>query len=627
MEKQEPVTPAGRLFLQEEMNTVINCVIAEMKNSIILQHSRFRSILVKDREGREYLETKNDFNIDKHIFLVKDIEKIYGQGEDCKNDDLSTTMLVNNYLADLSVSTPLDFDKPLSELHLLKEQNRSTALRKHEIKFIFDLYSPFDRSLLTLLGDVISLMSLVLAMCRKVDHPDQLPTIPSSSTKTDNNNNKSTSGSSMRRNIWKLLMAIWCTAVYAMELLLRTLFVKDAETKLSGGSGVELWPRKAATARFKLDDMKSVKNAMANTVRVVSAGLSRYLDYHKPSNSKLQEGLRIAGLGMVNLGKQPGLQDMSELVKSKLVPSWWGNKFGFMLHHKNVENDPLQYVKRAKDMLDKKKLSLEAHFSYTIGNLIICLQYNFYDIKCCWPTRRNYVWRNPITSFRVTSTSLPHALTMHMVSYAGKAELRILVAKARPSIPCQVFRRCIARNEGLISAGLSRYLDYHQPSDSKPKEGLRITGLGMVNLRKQPGLQDMSDLVKSTSVSTWWGNKFGFMLLPIYHRKNVVDNDPLQYVAMWLNNRVVCNTSFTISNVVGPQEEIMFGENPITSFRITSTSLPHALTMHMVSYAGKEELQILVAKDIIPDPQFLAKCFEDAFLQLLFRHTISINHN
>ncbi|XP_026394609.1 O-acyltransferase WSD1-like isoform X2 [Papaver somniferum] len=429
MEKQEPVTPAGRLFLQEEMNTVINCVIGlkhpideytiktEMKNSIMLQHARFRSVLVKDKEGREYWETRNGLNIDKHIFLVKDIEKIYGQGDDCKNDD---TTLVNSYLADLSVSTPLDISKPLWELHLLKEQ-KCVILRVHHA-----------------LGDVISLMSLFLAMCKKVDHPDQLPSIPTSSSKKDNN--KSTSKSSMGKKVRKLLMTIWCTMVYAMELLLRTLFVKDAETKLSGGSGVELWPRKAATARFRMDDMKSVKNAMANT---------------------------------------------------------------------------------------------------TINDVLF----------------------------------------------------------------------------GVVSAGLSRYLDYHKPSNSKLQEGLRITGLGMVNLRKQPGLQDMSELVKNKPLSSWWGNKFGFILLPIYHHKNV-DNDPLQYAAMLLNYRVVCNTSFTISNVVGPQEEIMFGGNPVTSFRVTSTSLPHALTMHMVSYAGNAELQILVAKDIIPDPEFLAKCFEDALLEM-----------
>lgn len=41
-----------------------------------------------------------------------------------------------------------------------------------------------------------------------------------------------------------------------------------------------------------------------------------------------------------------------------------------------------------------------------------------------------------------------------------------------------------------------------------------------------------------------------------------------------------------------------------------------AITMHMVSYAGRADLQILVAKDIIPDPQVLAKCFEDALLEM-----------
>lgn len=41
-----------------------------------------------------------------------------------------------------------------------------------------------------------------------------------------------------------------------------------------------------------------------------------------------------------------------------------------------------------------------------------------------------------------------------------------------------------------------------------------------------------------------------------------------------------------------------------------------ALTMHMMSYAGRAEMQVLVAKDIIPDPEFLAECFENALLEM-----------
>ena len=38
--------------------------------------------------------------------------------------------------------------------------------------------------------------------------------------------------------------------------------------------------------------------------------------------------------------------------------------------------------------------------------------------------------------------------------------------------------------------------------------------------------------------------------------------------------------------------------------------------MHMMSYAGKADMQILVAKDLIPQPEILAKCFEDALLEM-----------
>lgn len=38
--------------------------------------------------------------------------------------------------------------------------------------------------------------------------------------------------------------------------------------------------------------------------------------------------------------------------------------------------------------------------------------------------------------------------------------------------------------------------------------------------------------------------------------------------------------------------------------------------MHMVSYAGMAELQILVAKDAIPDPKTLARFFEDSLREM-----------
>lgn len=70
----------------------------------------------------------------------------------------------------------------------------------------------------------------------------------------------------------------------------------------------------------------------------------------------------------------PGMdQDLSDLMKDK-SGSRWGNKFGMVLlpvyYHKSGA-DPLKYLERAKVMIDRKKHSLEAHFSYQIGYLIM----------------------------------------------------------------------------------------------------------------------------------------------------------------------------------------------------------------------------------------------------------------
>lgn len=69
------------------------------------------------------------------------------------------------------------------------------------------------------------------------------------------------------------------------------------------------------------------------------------------------------------------VQDLSNLMKNN-SGTRWGNKFGMLLlptyYHKGGA-DPLSYLKRAKTMIDSKKLTLEGHFSYKIGDLVMSL--------------------------------------------------------------------------------------------------------------------------------------------------------------------------------------------------------------------------------------------------------------
>ncbi|XP_047307398.1 wax ester synthase/diacylglycerol acyltransferase 5-like [Impatiens glandulifera] len=452
-EADEPLTPTGRMLLNPEMDQIIHSVIGvdcpidvqsvkdEISKSVMIQHPRFSSLLVRDDHGRERWR-KIQVEIDRHIIVHQ--RPITGDSLSGLTDEEA----VNEYIADLAVSSPLSTDKPLWEVNILLA-HKCAVLRVHHA-----------------LGDGVSLVSLFLSCCRRADDPSQLPTILT--VGEGSSSSSSTAGSNL--SLGRLLKTVWLTALYVLEFVLRSLFLKDKRTVMSGGDGVEHWPRKVATAKFNLEDMKAVKRAVTGStindvlLAVISSGLSKYLQHRSPK--AVEEGLRITGVAFVNLRKQPGLQELSNLMNKK-SGSRWGNKFGIVLlplHYHTDVTDPLQHVRRTKAMVDNKKLSMEAWFSYILA---------------------------------------------HLVTYC-------------------------------------------------------------------------------------FGSK----------------------VATKLIKSVVNNTTFTISNVYGPQEVLTFAGHTITYMRVNTSSLSHATTMHMLSYAGKAELQILVAKDIIPDPHVLANLFENALLEM-----------
>ena len=51
----------------------------------------------------------------------------------------------------------------------------------------------------------------------------------------------------------------------------------------------------------------------------------------------------------------------------------WGNKIGYVLLPITIalQDDPLDYVRKAKAIADRKKLSFEAILSYSIGRFVL----------------------------------------------------------------------------------------------------------------------------------------------------------------------------------------------------------------------------------------------------------------
>ncbi|KAF5796799.1 putative transferase [Helianthus annuus] len=118
---------------------------------------------------------------------------------------------VNDCLANLTVSCPLSTYKPLWEMHIL-DAHKCFVIRFHHA-----------------VGDGVSLLSLLLlTMCRRVSDGEKIVTVETTSSSA-------------------------------------CLWVRDKDTVVRGGAGVELWPRKLATAKFTLDDMITVKSAVVNS--------------------------------------------------------------------------------------------------------------------------------------------------------------------------------------------------------------------------------------------------------------------------------------------------------------------------------------------------------------------------
>ncbi|XP_051133195.1 wax ester synthase/diacylglycerol acyltransferase 11-like [Andrographis paniculata] len=415
--RDEPVNVVDRLFLQLPLDPVINCAMvcdgeipldsikSEIHNSLLMLHPKFRSLMVRDSGGREYWR-RTEVDVDRHLIFI------HRRLSDDPDEDA-----VNDYLADLSHSSPLSADKPLWEIHLLVA-HKTVVFRVHHA-----------------LGDGVSLMEMLLSLCRRIDDPSQTPTTI--------RGGKTSSYMPRRWNVVTLLKIVWFTVLYVLQMAFTFLWRRDKMTAVSVGDGVELRPRILATARFRLDDMKTVKRAVPNStindvlLGIISSGLSRYLDTRSLTNSD-----RITGIAPVNLRQH----DSSNL-KNLHANTQQGNRVGIILLpflYQKRSLDPLDSVKRAKAMIDKKKHSLEALFTYVLCYLVACSfgikPFGIFNYRICCnttflisnivgPDDKMTLWGNTVKYIRVIPSAFPQAIILNMVSYAGCADMQILVAK------------------------------------------------------------------------------------------------------------------------------------------------------------------------------------------------------
>ncbi|CAL5206473.1 unnamed protein product [Lathyrus oleraceus] len=441
----EEISPAARLFHSPSFNcyviAILGCktdinvqVIKEGLCHTLLKHPRFTSKLVK--KGRKTRWAQTTIDLDNHI-IVPQI--------DSKPD--YPDRFVEDYISNFT-KTPLDISKPLWELHLLNIKT-STA----ESVGIFRIHHS--------LGDGTSLISLLIAGTRKTSDPNALPTIPTT-------NKKNVSVSNARRcstlvSFWMSVLSgfslIWNTIVDVLFLVLTILFFKDTHTPLKGSHGVELNTKKFVHRTIRMDDIKLVKTEMKTTVNDVlfglaQAGITRYLNREygvedkndgtaMQRKSKIPKNIRLRASILVNIRPSPGIQDLADMMAEK-GKAKWGNKMGYVTCPFNIvlQEDPLEYVRQAKAIIDRKKHSLEAICSYACAKLVL----NLFGAKVAGAITRRVLFHttiafsnvagpveevsfygHPVAYIAPSVYGHPHALTIHFQSYANQMTISLAV--------------------------------------------------------------------------------------------------------------------------------------------------------------------------------------------------------
>lgn len=209
----------------------------------------FVFVKLKVIQGRKMKWIRTTVNVENHI-IIPDIDPTMENPE----------QFVEDYISYIT-TTPLDFSKPLWELHLVNVKTTEA-----EAIGVFRIHHS--------IGDGASLISLLLACARKTSDPDELPSIPGQ-------NRPHPSAKSQRRSLWWFLLTIWSAIRLIwntfVDLFLFTatiFFLKDTKNPLKGGPGVEHVTKRFVHRTISLDDIKLVKNAM-KTVR--TQVLSYYL--------------------------------------------------------------------------------------------------------------------------------------------------------------------------------------------------------------------------------------------------------------------------------------------------------------------------------------------------------------
>ncbi|KAI3709329.1 hypothetical protein L2E82_39089 [Cichorium intybus] len=416
---EQPLSPGARFFHEPGYNVYIIAQMGvkdpidvdELKANIpiILDKYRcFSRLAVTDKNGNmRWVPTR--VNVDDHVI----VPKIDPNME-------SADKFVEDYISNLTGSC-IEYSKPLWDVHILNTKTSNGqgtyVLRAHHS-----------------LGDGMSFINLLLSYSRQASDPKALPTLPV--------NKKSHHHTTRVTNFISFCMVVWNTLVALVLFVFTTMFLKDTETPMKASNGVEDRPRRIVTRSVSLDDIKVVKNAMDATVNdvivgVIQAGFNRYLNRRFGENNKpVPENIRLRAMISYNMRASTNVEAPSSNAVNE--HETWGYKVGYILLPFNVKyrSDPLDYVREARAIMERRKASLEPFATRFYAKLLIEKLFGmkvagklnrkvYYNTTFCFsnipgPKQRICFLGQEVTYVAPSLYGIPSALMIHVVSYVDK---------------------------------------------------------------------------------------------------------------------------------------------------------------------------------------------------------------
>ncbi|WCJ30797.1 O-acyltransferase (WSD1-like) family protein [Euphorbia peplus] len=203
---------------------------------------------------------------------------------------------------------------------------------------------------------------------------------------------------------------------------------------------------------------------------------------------------------------------------------------------------------------------------------------------------------------------------------------------------------------GIMFYGIRKYMESEGGEKSRSENS---TALVLLNTRTINGYKSVAEMVKPKVAESKWGNQFAFLHVSMPELDDDSLSNPLNFIdkaqqiikrkrtslavnftgslldslrklrgpevtAKYIHNTLK-NSSMTISNVIGPVEQMALANHPVKGLYFMVVGVPQSLTITMMSYRGQLRIAVGAEKDFI-DPEKFKTCIENAF-EMIFNYS------